>query len=828
VSYFGTRGTWSDRESGGGSVVEAGQTQPPDPATAATTAPLLIQRLHELRRWAGQPSLRRLRQLGGRVRAPSGDLVDALPPSTVSYVLRREQLPRLDFVEAFVVACLRARRTGADEIDAALDRWQRAWRAASTTTTATDTAVGTAEREPTGTTWRTYRQLPPDIAEFTGRAGEIRMLTELATGAELPGITPVGTIEGMAGVGKTRLAVHVAHALARSGRFGAFLHVDLHGFAEDQPPADPAAVLDGLLRLIGVPAGEIPDDVSGRAALYRDRLHGTGTLVLLDDASSAGQVATLLPACPTCLVLITSRRTLALDGAFPVRLGPFTIAESTDLLARLAGPARVLADPAGAADVAAQCGELPLAIALAGRRLQARAAWTVGDLARRLRDTDHQLDELSVGGRTVGAVFSLSYNALTAEQRRIFRLLAVHPGTTCTVASAAALAGVPARRAAELLESLVDEYLLQQAASDRYALHDLLRVYARGLLDTDTSAADRDTAIHNVLRWYLNSVAAADRLVDPHHRHVNIDDGKEPVAGLAFDSGDAALSWLRAEHGNIVAAIALAAATGADTIAWQLTAALWSFLYLGKHGDDWVATHRIALDAADRAGSVEGRAWILNNLGLAYWQRRDQPAAIDCYREALELRQSLGDRDGEVVLLDNLGNAYDELGRLDEAIDCFLRAQSLAEQFGPPADHANVLNNLGEAYRRRRRFTEAEACLTRALSIQQELGASHQRFTLCSLGELYDDLHDISRAEDFYLRSRAHAEQAGDGWLTAVLWEKLGTTASTAGDLPTARERWQASAAAYADIGDLPAATRLRELLRDGGPGRPGKSPPGA
>jgi tetratricopeptide (TPR) repeat protein len=859
----------------------SGPELPPGPGDAETPVRFLI-RLGELRQWAGRPSLRRLRQLGGQVRTPSGDLVDALPPSTVSYLLRGEQLPRLDFVEAFVTACLRARNAAPELTATAVADWQRAWRAvnrpqpatvadasSSPNSTADDAAeatagpvTGTDDGNPTDTTGDTtdttgcstgttgtktgttnghttgdttddnaghatgvaaveatrdgggeatrageLRQIPSDIVEFTGRAEELRALAELA-GTSAPGTTPVAVIEGMAGVGKTRLAVRAAHLLAPGYRRS--LHVDLRGFAEDQPPAEPAVVLDGLLRLLGVPGGEIPHELSGRASMWRDRLHGTATLLLLDDAASVEQVTPLLPACPTCLVLVTTRRSLPVDGAYPVRLKPFTSGESVDLLARLAGPARIVADPAGTAEVAARCGELPLAVALAGRRLHSRETWTVEDLALRLRDTDRRLDELRLGGRTVDAVFSLSYQALSEPQRRLFRLLALHPGSTFTVDGAVALTGLSVREASAALESLVDEYLLLQPARNRYAFHDLLRAYARERLEAETAEADRDRARREVLRWYLASVAAADRLIDPHHRHVRVDD---LPAGAGFGSAEAALAWLRAEHANVVAAIELAAGSEPD-IAWRLTAAFWDFLYLGKHWDDWVATHRTALAAAARADSAEGQAWILNNLGLAYRQRNLPEAALDCYRGALRFREELGDRPGQVVLLDNLGNAYDELGRRDEALDCYLRALSLAEQVSAPADLANLLNNLGEAYRRRHRYREAGDCLNRALKIQQRLGAAHLRFTLCSLGELNEDLRDPETAERYYRMSQEHARQSGDGWLEALLWEKLGATAAGSGDLAEARERWRESAAAYARIGDDQAAARLAALAQ--------------
>jgi tetratricopeptide (TPR) repeat protein len=777
----------------------------PDP-NAARDGRAFTELLEELRQWAGRPSLRRLCQLGGNVRSPSGHLVPALPPSTVSSVLRRKQLPRLDFVEAFVAACLRARKSPPAEIDDAIGRWQRAWR---------DFSASSAEvEEQPPVAGAPRHHLPADIPEFTGRAGHIRFLMGLGAGDDGRRSPDVAVIEGMGGVGKTRLAVHVAHALARAGRFDNFLYLELHGFTRDRRPTEPAAALEGLLRLLGVPGENIPEDVSARAAVYRDRLHGTRTLVLLDDAHSESQVLDLLPASPDCLVFVTTRRTLALDGAQSVRLEPFSATESTDLLGRLAGPVRIAADPAGAAAAASRCGNLPLAVALAGRRLQARPAWSINDLHTRLRDSDRRLDQLDAGSRSVRASFELSFDALTTAQQRTFRLLALHPGDSFGVASVAVLTDVPADRATVVLESLVDEYLLQQPAPGRYSLHDLLREYAGERLDAGTTAADRSAALTRLLRWYLQVTMIADRLVDPHHRHITAEPTDMVDITAPFETRGAAMDWIETEYGALTRAVSLAAESGAESLAWRLTAALWSYLYLSKRWGDWVSTHRTALAAAERAGSLEGRAWTLNNLGLAHWQRRDFSSAVDCYREALELRQTLGDLDGEVVLLDNLGNAYDELGFHDEAVACLQRALTLTEQFGSRADRATVLNNLGEAYRRAGRFADAQQCLTEALTIQQDLGDVMQRFTLCSLGELHDDIGETRDAEAFYHRSRHEAEETGDKWLTALLWEKLGHTASMTGDLHEAKDRWTTAAVTYAQIDDNEATERVRALLR--------------
>ncbi|MFC7276387.1 ATP-binding protein [Paractinoplanes rhizophilus] len=761
-----------------------------------------VESLKELRRWAGQPSLRRLRQLGGTVRAVSGHEVPALPPSTVSSVLRRPELPRLEFVEAFVTACLRARDASPEEIRAALDDWRASWRAAGTAGADGPAGVKSEHAE-------APHQLPADLPEFTGRDEHVRFLIGLA-GEESPGAPQVAVIEGMAGVGKTRLAVHVAHALAEAGRYDAFLFLPLRGYTVDQTPTEPAAALETLLRSLGVDGREIPGDPDARATMYRDRLHGTRTLLLLDDAADGSQVTSLLPASGTCLVLVTSRRSLALDGAHAVRVNPFSTRESADLLARVAGAVRIAADPAGTAETARRCGNLPLAVALAGRRLQSRPAWSIADLEHRLRDSDEALDQFAAGDRSVRAAFQLSYDALPEDHRLVFRLLSLHPGDSFTAATAGELTGV--RGAGTILEALVDEHLLLQPSPGRYSFHDLLRVYASERARADSPAGQRSAATTRILRWYLAVAVAADRVIDPHHRHVTV----EPeLAGVAppFRNRADAIAWTTAEYGALTAAVSIAADTGAVSIAWRLAAALWSYFYLGKHLDDWIRAHEVALAAARRAGDLEGQAWMLNNLGVAHWQRRDYPAAIDRYRQARELRRAMGDHAGEIVLLDNLGNAFDEIGRADEAIDCYQQALTLAQRSGGPADRASVLHNLGEAYRRTGRYTDAGRCLTDALAIQQDLHDAMQRYTLCSLGELHDDLGDPRTAETYYERSRVLAEQVSDVWLTAVLWEKLGHTAALRGEDRAAEDLWIAAADTYAKVNDDEAAERVRRLL---------------
>ncbi len=323
------------------------------------------------------------------------------------------------------------------------------------------------------------RQLPMDIPEFTGRQAElarVEAMAEAATGSRT--VPVICVIEGMAGVGKTRFAVHAAHRLAR--RFDEIqLWADLHGLDPRRPPADPAAILETFLRLLGVPGNQVPDGPEARAALYRSRLAGRRVLVLLDNAAGEDQVRPLLPGGGSCLVLITTRRRLSsMDGVWPVPLDVFPPAEAAALLARVAGRERIDGEREGAAQVAQLCGHLPIALALAARRLRAHPSWAVRDLASRLAPDDRRLSELSVRGETVRAAFDLSYQALPAPQRRLFRLLGPHRGHDLTADTAAALAGHTPDEAGVLLDALLDEYLLQECVPGQYHMHDLVRRYA--------------------------------------------------------------------------------------------------------------------------------------------------------------------------------------------------------------------------------------------------------------------------------------------------------------------------------------------------------------
>jgi DNA-binding SARP family transcriptional activator len=653
--------------------------------------------------------------------------------------------------------------------------------------------------EPAPATERRCHQLPMDTAEFTGRAAELRTLHQLAAGGG-PAVS-IGAIVGMAGVGKTRLAIHAAHELVDAGRFDEVqLWADLTGFDPAQRPAEPAAVLESFLRRLGVPGHLVPAGVAERAALYRDRLYGRRVLVLLDNAANEDQVRPLLPGGPSSFVLITSRHNLAgLDGAYPLRLGEFSTAEAVELLAAITDADRVAAEPEAAGRIAALCGHLPIAIALAARRLQVRPSWRLTDLATRLAGAEHPLGQLAVGDRAIRTTFDLSYHALGRAQAELFRLLGVHPGDDVTPDSAAALLDTGPERAEELLESLLDEHLLHQVVQGRYRCHDLLRSYARERAQAELSEPQRAAALRRLLGWFLHAADRAGRVLDPLHRHTEPDPRYRPRQLPRFGHRDEAVAWFTAECANLVAAVH----GGDDTVACQLTAALFSFFRLGGNQDDWAATHITALAAARRLGDRVAEALTLNRLGVLRDDQRLFADALDCYRSALAIQREVDDRRGQGWTLNNLGVTYTHRDQPETAAEVFGAALALFRDTGDRHGEGIGLNNLGDTYRSLRRLDRAARCLDQALAVQRAIGDhAGQRYTYHSMGDLHRDREQYRPAIACYERGLVIDRELGDRRQTASVLMRLGDAWRVHGRPDAADRCWQEALTIYRDIGD--------------------------
>src|SRR5262249_52223542 len=436
-----------------------------------------------------------------------------------------------------------------------------------------------------------------------GRAGELAILTDLLRGwtdcggAEGGGTVVISAIGGTAGVGKTALAVYWAHRVADRFPDGQ-LHVNLRGFDPSGQVMAPAEAGRRFLDALQVPPERVPVDLDAQAALYRSQLAGRRMLVVLDNARDTAQVRPLLPGAPTCLVVVTSRNQLtglvATDGAHPVTLDLLTDDEARQLLAQRLGADRVAAEPAAVEQIITRCAHLPLALALVAARAAIRPHAGLRVLAEELRDTGHRWQMLTGDdpASDVQAVLPCSYQALTPDAARLFRLLGLHPGPALAAAAAASLAGLPPSAVRPVLAELTGASLLVEHTAGRYTFHDLLRAYATDLarrMDTDQH---RHTATVRMLDHYLHTAYTADRLLQPARAPPARTPPAPDVTPQQPTGHQQALDWFPVQHPVLVAPIEQAAATGFAIPTWQLTWTLRTFLDRRGHWHDQAATGR--------------------------------------------------------------------------------------------------------------------------------------------------------------------------------------------------------------------------------------------
>jgi tetratricopeptide (TPR) repeat protein len=648
-------------------------------------------------------------------------------------------------------------------------------------------------------------QLPPDIAEFIGRGAELAALREQAARAVgwAGGTVVISAIDGKPGIGKSALAVHLAHQLVPDFPDGQ-LYVNLRG-AEAQP-LTALQVLEHFLRALGVPAEEIPTDLDGAVARYRTLLASRRVLILLDNAADAGQVRPLLPASPTCVVLVTSRMQLsALEGANAFTLELLSEDDAIELLGNLAGRARVDGDRDTAALIVHRCGLLPLAVRIAGARLRARPGWTLAYLANRLIDERRRLSELEVGDLAVRASFALSYHGLPPAAARLFCLLSLLDVDDLTGEVAAAMAQTDVAAAEQSLERLVDAQLLESPTPGRYRFHDLLRLFAGERAQEQEPLQARDAAIRRALGWFLATVKRAAHLLQPA-RLQDEDDGHDVgvngPGSQVFATRQDALSWLEVERPNLVAAVRQAATQTPPTVACELAEALHRFFDLRKHWTDWQAVHEVALHAAERAGDQAHQAKALVGLGLVFHQLRRFDQSVACSQQSLAICRELGDREGESRALNILGRAHREMGRLDQAISYLEESLAISRDLGSQQSEAQSLNTLGSVYWELRRFDDAVACLDQSLTISKESGDRHgQGRTLTRLGGVYRELGRLDQASTCLEQALAISREIGDAHGEAWTLYHLGRTVLHLDRVEDAVASFQQSRAIFRQIG---------------------------
>ncbi|MEU7897675.1 BTAD domain-containing putative transcriptional regulator [Nonomuraea sp. NPDC049152] len=522
-------------------------------------------------------------------------------------------------------------------------------------------------------------QLPAAVTDFTGRAALVEELTRaLRPGAALA----ISALSGLGGIGKTALAVHVAHRVRAHFPDGQ-LFTDLRGAGPD--PADPAEVLAGFVRALGVE--EVPDGLEERSALFRTLLAERRVLLLLDNAAGAAHLSHLLPGAPSCAVVTTSRvRPSGLAGARQFALDVLEPGEALDLLTAIVGRDRIAAEPDAARALVAACGQLPLAVRIAAARLSARPSWPVSLLVERLADERRRLVELRVGDLALESVFALSYDQLSPAQARAFRLLALPDGPDLPAPAAVDLIGPGAE---DWCEDLVDLGLAESPAPGRYRMHDLLRVFGRARL----GERERAEGLARLLDFHLATLRNVHRAVRGGESAQQL--AEITATGRPLADRPAGRAWLAAETPGLASVLAQAAAEpGARTDVLAEVASLLASQMDGVVQASLVIPAVRAVAAA--AGRRDEPASCLARAALGHLLRDsgEMDEAAPHLRAALDLARRHGRADAFLDVSNTLGLDAYYAGDYDRAGELLRESIAFGRRSGLPSDLATASLNL--------------------------------------------------------------------------------------------------------------------------------------
>ena len=588
------------------------------------------------------------------------------------------------------------------------------------------------------------RSLPAEVADFIGREHELADLSNVDGPL-------VAAIDGMAGIGKTALALRAAHRLASQFPDGQ-VFIDLHGHSEGGRPVTADDALGRLLRAFGVPQQQLPRDLEDRAGLLRSLLASRRVLIVLDNAADEAQVLPLLPGTPGSGVILTSRRRLTgLDPTVAVSLDTLTQQTAIELFTRIAAGSRGT-QHAVLAEITELCGRLPLAIRISAARLRTHPSWRPEDLLHRLRD--HGMTELTSGPRSVAAALDLSYRELDDDVRRCYRLLGLHPAAEFGSASAAALLG--REDGARVLEQLLEVHLLEEPEPGRYQFHDLVRDHASRAAHDHEPPAERSTALARLVEHFCQAAAEAAGQVAPEHAFCS--HGLPPIIRTA----EAARDWLGEELSTLLLIPSLAAEAGRPECLPHLSASVyWGLRTLGQYAA-MEALHGRALTVARAAGDSTEETEVLLRLGDTLRLDGNYAQAMEVFDQALAVAQAAGYRVGELRAVEGAASIHGFQDRLDTALAEYTKALRIAEDIGDEQAELDLVSESGWIHSRRGDEMQSLEHRTRALAIARRIRPRSVGKILTALGRAHLRLGAPDRALTSYEQALDHARANGN------------------------------------------------------------------
>ncbi|WP_323448819.1 tetratricopeptide repeat protein [Streptomyces yaizuensis] len=605
----------------------------------------------------------------------------------------------------------------------------------------------------------------------------------------------------MAGVGKSLLACHAARRLAPYFPDGQ-LHLHLRAHLPGLRPLTAREALTSLLRDLGVPPTDIPDDLAALTGRWRTLIGSRRAVIVLDDAVDAQQLEPLLPGASPSLVIVTSRRRITgIPGLVPVRLGVLPPQDAIALFRGLAGEERTR-HTGEVLDLVRLSGYLPLAIELAASRLASRPSWTTGHLLSRITRSASRLGEFRDGDRAVAVTFDVSYRTLPEAEQELFRLLGLRFGADCDAYAAAALAGVGVDRAERALEHLLDAHLLQEPAPDRFTLHDLLAEYARELVAADPAPV-RERAVRRLVDFYVQASHAADRTVFPRRLRPGLTRPPSAVPVPDWDGPSAARRWYAAERAGLVAAERHCREHGRDREAALLADSLAGFLIEEGAATEAQEMHRAAARHWQAAGDPRARTHSLVELATALSSRAGYEDALRIHEQALSGARELGDTAVGTEVVHRIGVVLWHLGRLPEALERQREVLALRLRAGDPVQVARCRNNLGITHLYLGDFEDAQEYFDAALAAFGAAGETHESArVLNNLSELNERTGNLAAARDFLHRAVDLFVESGSGSELAIARVNLAGTMTSPAELHTMVDLYQESLGTFRRLGD--------------------------
>jgi DNA-binding SARP family transcriptional activator len=656
--------------------------------------------------------------------------------------------------------------------------------------------VGTADPMATG---MVPRQLPAGAPHFVGRTAQLRQLTALLDEAAAGpgGMVMISAINGLAGVGKTALAVHWSRQIADRFPDGQ-LYVNLHGFDPFVTPTHPCDALRGFLQAFGLAPDRIPQALDDRAALYRSVLADRRVLVVLDNARDTAQVRSLLPASSGSLVVVTSRnRMVSLvvgEGAHPLSLDVLSREQAAALLVRRIG-SRAAAEPRLVAALTGLCARLPLALAIVAARAVSDPQLPLVAMAAELREASTRLDALDTGDpqTNLRAVLSWSTDALNSQASGVLALLSTAPGPDISLPAAASLAGQPLTRTLAQLRELEDANLIIQHAPGRYRMHDLVRLYAAEYAQHIQPRDSRDAALQRLTDFYARTAYTGDRLLAPHRpepaRHGKPDPASnpQPLTSIA-----AALAWFTSEYPCLIAAQQLAAGQGWHAAVWRLAWALTTFHRRQGRLHDQVATWRAGLAAAEHSADPAVLALAHTYLGAACATAGHHPEGLHHLHEALTCADGARDVAGQALAYSCLTEVWEHRGNDQQALNHATHALRLYQTLGDPLQEARLLGDVGWYHARLGNYGQALAHCRAALPLhRQHDDREAVASTLDSLGYIAYHDGDHLQALAYYQQALIMFRALRDCYREAEILDCLAQAHAALGQHRAARDAWK-------------------------------------